>query len=570
MNFNIKDMVYALFGNYANSANVKLTSQKEFLNNTANGISYVSKNKSASVLKTKQVLNELGDKQLRVFKATFGARSEIFDAIDIVKYLDISQQIIETIVNDAFYSFDATEPFTVEYVGKSYDAEEINKRIQRFLKRTKFYQLFRDIADDFVTYGEYYLETPCKVGLGVAELNDTAFVHNIISVYDNYELLYHIAERKTATGTEVVQVDKDALSHFVMDTKRVRVRAGKFDNVVGVPETIKVGRSVFMPVLKLLQRYNLLDIASVAHDLKTALMPPMVKLSVTDQMTPEQMMEAVKRYEEYFMEMGDALHSIDASKEISATQILQLATQIKIVPSSDKSGGLEKASFDSEVNLNESQDRLSERIKSTIGIPSDSDSKSRLDNLREKARYAKKLLDIQEGAARSIASLILKDLRFQNIIIDEDNLEIKFKALQNPNIEEDAEGMFHLATSARDVIRTYIEMAEDIQGLKLNPVMAKKFLDNFMSRFPYCSEMLEVDMFDEDPENPDFDSEIDSDVDTSDSEFIDRESDDEFFDDNMDSGPETIGSEPEEPLVEPDIEEPDVEEPDMEEPQGEE
>lgn len=559
---NLKDMVYALFGNYANSANVSLISQKEFLNNAANDVGYVSKNlNQVKANAGKKALNSLGEKQVKLFKATFGARSEIYDAIDIIKYLDISQQIIETVVNDAFYSFDADEPFTMTYVGKSYDAEEINARIQRTIKRLKLYQVFRDIVDDLVTYGEYYVETPCKKGLGIVEINDTVYANNVVSVYDNYELLYHIAERKTSYGTEIVQIDKDALSHFILDAKRIRTRAGKFDSIVGVPEILKVGQSIFLPVLKLLQRYNLLDIANVAQDLKTALMPPLVKLGVPDQMTVEQMIEAVKRYEEYFLEVGDALHGIDATKEITTDQILQLATQIKILPASDKAGGLEKYSFDSESNLNESQDRLAARIKSTIGIPADEESKSRLDNLREKARYAKKLLDIQTGAGHSMVNLILKDLRYQDIIIDESNVEVKFKAIQNPNVEEDAESMYHLATSARDVIRTYIETSEDIEGLKLNPEAAKKFLDSLMSRYPQCKDMLELDLFGTDQTEPAEDFGDDSEPENA--GFIERG-------DGIENGPETVGAEPEEPLVEPEEPEEPAEEPaETEEPQGE-
>ena len=563
---NLKDMVYALFGNYANSATVNLISQKQFLNNAANDIGYASKNiNKVKANAGKKAFNSLGEKQVKIFKATFGARSEIYDAIDIVKYLDISQQIIETVVNDAFYSFDAEEPFTINYVGKSYDADEINARIQRTIKRLKIYQIFKDIVDDLVTYGEYYLETPCKMGLGIVELNDTVYTNNVVSIYDNYELLYHIAERKTSYGTEIVQIDKDALSHFILDAKRIRTRSGKFDSIVGVPEIIKVGQSIFLPVLKLLQRYNLLDIANVAADLKTALMPPLIKLGLPEQMTVEQMIEAVNRYEEYFLEVGDALHSIDATKEITTDQILQLATQVKILPATDKSGGLEKYSFESEVNLNESQDRLAARIKSTIGIPTDEESKSRLDNLREKARYAKKLLDIQIGASHSVGNLILKDLRYQGIIIDSSNLEIKFKAIQNPNVEEDAEGMYHLATSARDVIRTYIETAEDIQGLKLNPEAAKKFLDSLMSRYPQCENMLEMDLFGDAEAGASTEDSMD-DSEPENAGFIER-------DDGIENGPETVGSEPEESLVEPEepeeTEEPAETEAPAEEPQGE-
>lgn len=493
---NIKDMVLSLFGGYANNAKLTLMSQKQFLDQAANGTSFSSKAKDAAAGKSgSRKLKDLGNKQAKIFKSTFSTRDDIYEAIDAIKYLDLSQQIIETIVNDAFYSFDANEPFTIKYVGKSYDADEINARIQRTIQRLKLYQLFRDIVDDFVTYGEYYVETPCREGLGIAEINDTVDLHKVISIYDNYELLYHIATRKTSTGSEIVQIDKDALSHFVLDAKRIQVRAGQFQDVVGVPESIKIGKSVLLPVLKLLQRYNLLDVADVANTLKKSLLPPMITLNVGEQSNMDKIIEDVKKYEEYFVEMGDALHSIGQSKEITIEQLVQLATQVKIVPTTEGKGRLERPDLRQDMSLQETQDKLTARIKSTIGLPNDEEGKSRIDNLREKARYAKKLIDIQFGAGHSIANLILKDLRYQGILIDEANLEVAFKAIQNPNIEEDAENMFHLATSARDIIRTYTETAQDIEGLKLNPTCAKKFLDTLMAPYAYLDEMLIADPF---------------------------------------------------------------------------
>ena len=215
-----------------------------------------------------------------------------------------------------------------------------------------------------------------------------------------------------------------------------------------------------------------------------------------------------------------------------------------------------KDNWNMDYNLNESQDKLASRIKSTVGIPTDEEAKSRLDSLREKSRYAKKLLDVQSGAAQSFINLLLKDLRYQGIIIDASNVELKFKAIQNPNVEEDAEGMFHIATSARDIIRTYVETAEDIQGLKLNANAAKKFLDSLMSPFPYCADMLETDLFSSPAEeNPD---EFGADSDVENAGFVEND-DFDSGSDGTENGPESIGAEPEEPLIEP--EEP-AEEPD--------
>lgn len=554
----IKDMVYSLFGAYASTGTIRTTDAKAFLNNYVNNVSIAG---ASSSLSRNSIFSKVGQKQLKVYRSTFDTRSGIFEAIDAVKYLDISQQIIETVVNDAFNSFDAEEPFTVEYTGTAYNANEINAIIAKTVKRLKLYSVFRDIADDFITYGEYYLETPCSKGVGIIELNDTVSTKKVVSVYDSSELLYHVAERKTNHGTEIVQIEKDALTHFVLDVKRINVKSGKFDKVEGIPEIMKMGRSILLPVLGLLQRYHLIDLANTANDLKQALMPAMISVGINDSMTPEQVLELTRRYEEYFMEASESLQSLDSSKgDLDANHLMNLATQVKIIPTGEGRGALQRQSFSSEVNLNESQDRLVSRIKSTIGIPLDEESKSRLDNLREKSRYAKKLLDIQFGAAHSLVEgIILKDLRYQGIIVDASNISLKFKAVQNPNAVEDAEDMFHLATSARDTIRTYIEMAEDIPGLRVSPKQAKAFIDDVMSRFPHLENMLE-----EVPEEMDVPSgDTDFDTEPENAGFIDK-SDGDIV------GPETLGAEPGEDLIDEEPEEFEEPEPEIEMEPGEE
>lgn len=494
MGLTLRDMTNALFGNYANSATVKTISQKSFINNAgSNGIAFASTIQNSSSFNNKKYKESISQSMQKIFRATFNSRSDIFEAIDLVKHLDISQQLLSTIVDDAFNAFDIEEPFTIQYIGNSYNADEVNSRIQSSIKRLNLYAVFRDIVEDFITYGEYYLETPCAKNIGIVSINDTVSAKDIISVYENYDLLYHVAKRKEKGQTVILEINKDQLTHFKMENASIRMRPSEFGSVIGVPEVIKVGKSVLFPVLKLLQRYQLLDIASLANDLKQALMPPIIHIGSPEGMTSDQIMDMVKKYEEYFMEMGDLLHSIDATKELQPSQILQLATQVKIAPASENgSGRMERVALDSEVNLNETQDRLVARIRSTIGVPNDDEGKTRFNLLKEKSKYAKKLIDIHISCGRGLQALMLKDLRYQGIIIEPANLEVKFKSIQNPDVEEDAEGMFHMASAVRDVIRTYSETAEDIGGMRVKPESAKRFLDEMMSRYPQLDDMLEL------------------------------------------------------------------------------
>jgi hypothetical protein len=523
---NLKDLAYSMFGAYANSANISTIPVKKMLQGDSN-VSYSGSSMNAK--NSVKALSKFCNNQAKLFKTTLSTREDIFESIDVVRHLDIAQQILETVIDDAFNTFDYNEPFCVEYVGSAYEADYINDLIASFIKRFSLYELFRDIVDEFITYGEYYLETDCVKGNGIVAINDTVSVKSVVSVYENYDLLYHVATRKRASGSDIIQVDKDRLSHFVLDNRKIRTGSTDFTGVSEVPDIIRVGRSLFFPVLKLLQRYNLIDLANVAQDLKSSLMPPIINIGVPDQATPDQTIELIKKYEEYFQEMGDVIHGIDSSKEIQPSQILQLATQVKVVPSSpDGKGRFEKHALESTVNLNETQDRIIQRITKTIGVPNDEAGKTRFTIIKEESRYAKKLIDIHVSCSNGIRGLVLKDLRYRGIIIDPSNIEVKFKSIPNPDVEEDAEGMFHMASSVRDVLRTYSEACADI-GFKVNPKAAKAYIDSMMARYPQLENMIILDF------------ETESDIAATDSEIQDAEQEENL----APSEPEPVFVEPE-------------------------
>lgn len=487
MGIGIKDMVYSLFGNYANSAKVSTMSPTELISNNA---SYVS---TASTTIKSSNTSKVSKNQAAIFKTTFGTRADVFDTIDSIKHLDISRFIIETIVDDAFNSFNIDEPFETKYVGTAYNAEDINKRIQKTIKRLNLYSVFRDMAESLVTYGEHYLETICKEGVGITEVNNTVSTKDVLSLYENYELIAHIAKVKSNHTTKLIQIPRDRLSHFSLDNRPILTAPGDFGTVIGSQEIIRVGRSVLFPVLKQLERYNLLDVASLAQDLKSALMPPLISIAVTDQMPPDKIIEMVKNYEEYFMEMGDALLSLDATREIHPSELIQIATRAKIVPKTGSVGGMERPALSNDTNLYETLDRLEKRIKSALGFAAEEEGKSRFALIKEKSRYAKKLIDIHIGSAKALNELFCKDLRYQGIIIDPQNLKTTFSTIQNPEVEDDATGMYELASSIRDVLRTYVEATQDIPGVSIKPEKAVAFLDKMMSRYPELEGFLQID-----------------------------------------------------------------------------
>lgn len=418
--------------------------------------------------------SEITDLLGKVYCDTANTRAELYDLINSIKDIDAAQYIIESVTDDAFNSVDTQEPFTIEYVGNKYDAEKIQPEIDKFIKDFDLYQLFMDIVGDFIVYGEYYLETIVEAGKGITAINDNIDSKNVFSIYRNYKLLEHIgfnnntAFAGTAYNTatsQIVRIHKDLLTHFVLDSRKVQIRVTENSGIAALPDIIRVGRSILYPAIKLLKRSNILDTAILAKDLRSALLPLIVSVSMPNIADPLQAIEVAKKYEKYFMDNA-GMQQVVMDGDISMSTIFQNTGKIKVAPTYQ--GGkaeLSKMDIDTDTSsIQSSKDATDERIKAMIGLPEKGQNMTRFEILKTQSRYSKKLIDLQRCSANGLRNLVWKHLKYKYINVDPHNIEVKFKSILNADMFEEAEGLISLLSVMTD-LNSFVQSVVDNPNL---------------------------------------------------------------------------------------------------------
>lgn len=475
------DTIYRMFAPYFNqSTQVSTTSiDKAF----GGRYSLALADGTDDINDTSEITNILA----KVYCETVNTRSDLYDLVDSIKDTDASQYILESIADDAFNSVDTNEPFTITYLGNKYDAEDVQEEIDSFVKKFDLYQLFMDIIDDFLIYGEYYLQTEVKQGKGIVAINDTVNSKNVFSIYRNYKLLEHIGFNNetefsgtaySSATSQIVRIHKDLLTHFVLDARKVRIRVTKESSIIALPDVIRVGRSILYPAIKLLKRSNILDTAILAKDLRSALLPLILSIAMPNVSDPIQAIEAAKKYEKYFSDNA-GLSQLAMDGELTVSSIFSNTGKIKIAPTFQ--GGkaeLAKMDLDGDTSsIQASKDKTDERINAIVGLPDASENKTRFEILKTQSRYSKKLIDLQRCSANGLRDLVYKHLKYKGIYIDEHNIVVKFKSILNADIFEEAEGIVSLMSVMND-LNSFIQSIADNENLGIG-VHPEALIDTF-------------------------------------------------------------------------------------------
>lgn len=431
--------------------------------------------------------SQMTDLLAKVYCETANTRSELYDLINSIKDIDSSQYVLESVADDAFNSVDTSEPFTITYVGNEDDAKDIQREIDDFITHFDLYQLFMDIVDDFIIYGEYYLETIVEPGKGITQINDSVDSRNVFSIYRNYKLLEHIGFNNdtefagtaySSATSQIVRIHKDLLTHFVLDARKIRIRITKDSSITALPDIIRVGRSILYPAIKLLKRSNILDTAILAKDLRSALLPLILSTSMPNIADPIQAIEVAKKMEKYFSDNA-GLNQVSMDGELSLSTIFANTGKIKVAPTF--AGGkaeVAKMDIDSDTtSIQNSKTNTDERIMSIIGLPEKGSNMSRFEILKTQSRYSKKLIDVQRCSANGLRDMVHKHLKYKHINIDIHNIEVKFKSILNADIFEEAEGLISLLSVMTD-LNSFIQSLVDNPDLGIG-VDAQYLIDTF-------------------------------------------------------------------------------------------
>lgn len=444
-----------------------------------------------------------------IYTQTHTTKKELFELLRQVKDLDQASVIINDYIDDCFATPDSDYPFTVELSEELDDKDYIERELTKFVKKFDIYQLDKDTVEDFLVYGDYYFHTVPKIGEGIVEIDDNVECENVFSVYKNAKLIQHIGMSKNQMfagsalagwSGQLKMIHPDLLSHFCLDSRKIKLQLPINENEVGIlglPENIKIGRSVLFDSLALLKKYQLIDMALTYKEVRNALMPIFLGVQTGAFTHPDEIIEACKTIESYLQE-GTAM-DFDIENADNMQELLGSTSSVKIAPIPGDKGRLDKidigqGSSDTS-GLNDILDDTGHRIATTAGgVTSDEAGKSRLEILKSNSRRSKKLIEIQRGRSNGWRDLMHKHLRYKHINIEKESIKVQYKSIPNADIFEEANGLVTLLSVMND-LQTYADTVNQADnGVHINP---DKLIDAFNlfigNRYPVVKDFIELD-----------------------------------------------------------------------------
>ena len=427
-------------------------------------------------------------------------RSDQIQELTSVKDNDIVQTILDVMVDDGFNSMSDDSFVSVEYKPTLKRPSKPSKvdimiqdEIDRFMIKFDLSNLIASFTPDFLLYGEYFLRTEVAKGHGIVSITDDIDLEEHIAIYKAKSVESFIRLNSKAAKYEVEDVN--SLSHFILDPQKARIKVQTQNDIVNLPENIKQGKSVVYPILGSLKKLNIMEMSSLAVDLKRVLAPILVTVDVPPNTDVNNVSDIVDRYETY---LNDIQKDSANADNMTMGDIIGLANRIKVIPKyTDSKGAMETLLLDKDTaDLSDKINNIRKAISLSAGIPSwyvtlGEQMMPKKDMLTIYSRYSRRLVRIQKALGEGIRNLIYKHLCYSDFYINPANIQVKFKAITNVDLLDDVEYMVGLMTTIKDIFTILNEVAaSDQNGLEIDDDKMLEFFNIYMSAFPKMSGLL--------------------------------------------------------------------------------
>lgn len=431
--------------------------------------------------------------------STLSSRTELLMELRKVESNELVQTLLQSLTADAFDSISDETFLSVEYDDGLDKESKISKTIQdeinSFVTKHDIAGLSRDIIPDWLLQGEYFLRTKVVKGQGVVEIIDDCDTEDYLALYKGRELDSYF--RYNRKGQQYELLDKDELTHFVLDSNKIRVRVELAHDIRNLPEVIRVGKSVVYPVLNSLRKLTILETTALAMELKRVLSPILVSVDVQPDTDVQNITDIIDKYENYLNDINMEARNAD---NFSVADILQTASRIKVIPRfTDSKGTLEQIRFDYDnSDLNNRINDIRKNIAMAIGVPSFQVSYGdqllgKTDMLKVYSAYARKLVGIQSCFGNGIRNLIYKHLTHKGLFVNESNIKVKFKAVTNVDMLDDIEVLVAVMTAVNDFFNLVSGVASNEQfGLDVDDEQLLEVFTTFTSSFPKLQGVLKL------------------------------------------------------------------------------
>ena len=441
-----------------------------------------------------------------IYTETHRTKQELFELFRSVKDLDQASVIIDDFIDDCFNTPESEYAYTIKIKDGVADKEYVEHVLADVTKKFDLYQLDRDINEDYLVYGDYYISQVPEIGKGIVDVMDNVECENVFSIYKNNKVVQHIGMTRNSAfaGTSMsgwcgnlVPIHPDLLTHFSLDSRKIKVTLpGQNADIFSLPESIKIGRSVLFSSLQLLKKYQLLDIALLYKEVRNALMPVLLGVSTGAFTTPDRMIEACKTIESYLQD-GMAMN-LDMTDTATLEQMLQGSATFKVAPVPGDKGQFSKLDIGTNPNetdgLSNVLDNVGNRIATVAGgVTSNESGKSRLEILKSNSRRSKRLIDIQRGKSKGWVDFYHTHLKYLHCNIEKESIQIQYKSIPNADIFEEANGLVTLLSVVNDMQTFADSVKQSDAGYEVDP---QKMVDAFNlfigNRYKVCKDFLKI------------------------------------------------------------------------------
>lgn len=398
-------------------------------------------------------------------------RSEFFAEFDAVKSFYLVDAIVSQMVEDALTE-DAASDQIVEITSP---IEEVNESLKKLQSRIDFDLLAKDIGEELLYNGEYFLENELEKGKGVTALRDSVDSKKAVCLYsEGLPSKYLIFEEDKQYSQHQIKVEAAyKYAHFTFSSQKIKLDLkamyGKSEFPEDFPRHTRVGKPFFYGVVHKIKELHLLESLIPAAKISEIMQGNLVGVNLPNNTDPEKAFQTVRKYEKTL----NANAGVDPTKTgMSVQDILAQAAKLKVLPIFGEKGNLQVLGdirSNSSVNdLLQSAKDTRDLITSSLGFPSEllfSGEGTKGEVLKRYARYLRKLKALQTSIGngfKQVAIVHLLNSGFRPGDFDLNDIKVNFMN-EFINIDELEKLEFADATlrTIKDTVEFIKEMRQD-------------------------------------------------------------------------------------------------------------
>jgi hypothetical protein len=425
-----------------------------------------------------------------LYTKTKTKRQEIIRAIDQIRDNYLVMAMTEQLMEDAL----RPDHVTKDMLELHSTNKEIQKELQYLEEELDIEELILTILPDVILYGDYIVKVEFggknRKG-GIVNIRDTVDQIRLIPVQDGFSLLGYI--ELSEDGKYLQMIEPYDYIRFSLSGKKYKLDLyQEFTQIkqevleeLGLPKYMRIGKSMFYPVLDKVKELELLEKLVPATKLAQLSNGTIVGVQVPQNYDPKKAMEAAQHIENLINKKV----GVDKYKEeLTLENIMSSSGKIKVVPVFGQTGQLQKFDYkmtEESSDLLQSIREVRQMITESMGIPYEilfgSDNpQPKGEFLKRYARYLQRLSHVQASVSNALKQIIYIHLLSRGISFTSKDIEIKFK--QNL-ISIDNLDNLEFADAATTMLSNTLRFVQDVEQSDLATVNREVFLEYLNSQF---------------------------------------------------------------------------------------